>query len=184
MKSLKLSLLAISAMALGVFSSTAAANADMDFLPYLKPVAEEYLVPYLSRDLEKDVKVKIDPYETNIAKLDLEIPNATCDDYILSLTIMKARLFVYEFIAELLEKDKSLTMEKLTEPMSTLNLFQTAESAIGAGIITNPKLLVCNSTDITKEPRFLKIMERFKDNVAPRLKKLEEEGRIKNNLGE
>ncbi|MGX2986109.1 hypothetical protein [Ursidibacter sp. B-7004-1] len=187
LNSMKFSLLAVSSIILGVFGSSANAyqrlSKDAELLPYLHSIAEVHIAPYLSRDLEKDVKITMDRYETQMAKLDLDIPNAVCEDYILVWGLLDKALGI-EFLVDILEKDKNLTMEKLEEPMSVLKLFQAAQMAIIAGI--SPKIMACNHNSVVdpKDSRPIKIQKHLMENVTPRFEKLNKEGRFNKKVSE
>lgn len=136
------------------------------------------IVGKISRDLGKNVDVKI-VNDMGGVNLGLMVPNATCKDYLTALYGLKGDYYTYEYMADSFEKDKSLTMEDLQKPGSMFRFTAIASTALVESIAMNPATMACDAEfkaerDVVGQ-KFKKYLE---SNVAPRLKKLTEEGRI------
>lgn len=180
MKSIKFSLLAASAMVLAAFSNTVKAASDAELMPYVHAAAQEYLEPYLSRDLGKKVKI-VDKSSPREQKLELVYPNPTCDDLAFLTFVLGADVYPLEFIADRFEKDKSLTTDDITKPASVFRFFNVAAGLSGLSLRMNPRVPICTDSfkNFNNNPHYVKFLEHMNKNITPRVKRLETEGRFK-----
>lgn len=178
MKLKKFALNTLITLGIAVFSKSAIAASDREMIPYLLAAAEEYIIPKLSRDLEKNVQVKSDPY--NPLGLELVISNGTCDDYAVAGGVLGSNLYGLDYFVSRLEEDKSLTAQKLKEeiskPLSTFSFIQAASGVLVQSIFVNPSVQVrCGS--YTPSPKAKNKPISLANDLKKRDDKLKAEGR-------
>lgn len=181
MKVKKIALSTLITVSTAVFSSNVIANNTDALMPYVLSAAEKYIVPKLSRDLGKNIQVKSNPHKK--PSLELVIPNATCEDYFISASLLSGNMYIYEHILDKYEEDKTFTKaqadEYTTKPGSTFSFVQGANAVLGASIVMNPDMLVGCGHIKQMSPEWEKKVKSLAEiHLTKKSEKLKAEGRF------
>lgn len=182
MKFKKFALSAVITFCISALSNTATAVVlNEQKTSYALNAAEKYIVPKLSRDLGKNVKVIAHPNKK--PSLELVISNATCKDYSISFAFLGGNMYVNETVLDMFEEDKTLTIERLDKEYKfILGPLAGASQVLMAGLLMNPEVLMCFKQ---RESELKRDVESFtqsymeKLNMEKRSNKLKAEGRLK-----